>query len=97
MRPLLRRRGEALRGSGRTNAAVLPVPVCAQPRTSRPCEHVRDAALLNGRGRLVALGGDGTEERSREAESGEGARPVRLRLVEAEDAGKRRNVRLRGA
>ena len=47
---------------GRVNAAVLPVPVWAAARTSRPCEHERDGPFLDGRGLRVALLRDGPQE-----------------------------------
>ena len=39
---------------GSPNAAVLPVPVCAWPITSRPSQQRRDRLLLDRAGRLVA-------------------------------------------
>ena len=56
---------------GSANAAVLPVPVCAWPSTSRPCEQRRDGGGLDRRGRLVADVGQGAQQRLRQAEVGE--------------------------
>ena len=39
--------GSSILSIGSTNAAVLPVPVWAMPRTSRPGKHVRDGLRLD--------------------------------------------------
>ena len=53
---------------GRTNAAVLPVPVWAAARTSRPSQHERDRCGLDGRRGFVAFLGHHLDEIGREAE-----------------------------
>ena len=57
---------------GSVKAAVLPVPVWAAARTSRPCEDEGDGRFLDRRGLGVALFGDGPEEIGRQAERIEG-------------------------
>ena len=71
---------------GKLKEAVLPVPVCAMPMTSRRMQHMGNALCLDGRGRGVAalearpsaLGGDeaqGFETRAL-GSAGEGAEEV---------------------
>ena len=64
---------------GRPNAAVLPVPVCAWPITSRPCEQRGDRLLLDRARRLVARRRAGCgEDVLGEAEVGEGGHSAAL-------------------
>ena len=56
---------------GSAKAAVLPVPVWAQPSRSRPVEELRDGLSLDG-GRLgIVLSGQGALQRLDEIELGE--------------------------
>ena len=57
---------------GRAKAAVLPVPVCAEPSTSPPREHDRDRLGLDGGGGHVAHFLHGVGQRVGEPERGEG-------------------------
>ena len=82
---------------GSTKAAVLPVPVWAQPTTSRPASTRGMACSWIGVGSDVAHGGDAGEQLALEAERGErrdldlGGRPgglldvlaLRVALVDA--------------
>ena len=56
---------------GSTNAAVLPVPVCAMPSRSRPSSTVGIACAWIGVGVGIALGLERADERLGEAEMGE--------------------------
>ena len=78
------------RGSGRTKAAVLPVPVWAAARTSRPSRTSGMAAVLDGRGSGVAFLGDGAEEIGREAERVEGQAGSCLEIPSRPGAGSSR-------
>jgi hypothetical protein len=56
---------------GRTNAAVLPVPVLGAAHHVAAGQHARDGLLLDGRGRLVAHGGHAGQQVTFQAELGE--------------------------
>ena len=69
---------------GSANAAVLPVPVWAQPSTSRPVEDVGDGLRLDGRGGGVTFGGDGAQDGLGEPQIGKLHRTV-LQMVQRVD------------
>ena len=60
-------------------AAVLPVPVWAMPSRSRPSSSGRDRLRLDGRWRVVVLGGERLEGELREPEVFEGHSKVSLK------------------
>ena len=66
------RAGRSRSRMGSVKAAVLPVPVWAAARTSRPCEDEGDGCCLDRRRGRVALLGDGPQQIGREAERIEG-------------------------